>query len=150
MRRLLIGFAALFLIAAAPSPGDSEARQVLANYEAAWVRTDGVALARLYSNDAELVSLAATANGRTEIEQLYTSAFAAGMAGTRLTTELKRTTRIVPGVTYAHGSWAINPGPGSAASAFCGRFFAVLRRNGGTWRIASFSEVPVACGVRSM
>lgn len=149
MARLLAVLLAIPLFAAAPSAdATADAQTVLAAYRAAWARADASALARLYSDDAELVSAAATADGRVQIEQLYAAAFAGGMAGTVLTTRLDGVRSVAPNVSFSRGSWRIAAPAAAGAAPYCGRFFALLRRDR-DWRIVSFSEVQLACDADS-
>lgn len=146
MQRLLPVVAATILAGAAPAPSSASGpHALLESYARAWRQADGEALAALYTPDAELVSAAGDAHGRAEIAALYKAAFAAGMAGTILTTKLAAVRTIAPDTAYARGSWTIAAPNATRIAPYCGRFFAVLKRRDRGYRIDSFSEVQLAC-----
>lgn len=148
LSRALTGLAAD--VHAAPA---ADAVAMLARYRTAWARADAVALAALYTPDAELLSVVASSAGRADIGRLYRAAFDGGLARSRLTTRLDGARSIAPGVAYGSGVWRIEPvaaaSGGAVPAAACGRFFAVLRRAQNVWRLAAFSESALACATDS-
>lgn len=128
----------------ATTPTTTAANRLLGAYSAAWSRADAAGLAALYTADGELVSPAGTAAGRVAIARLYGGGFANGMAATLLTARLEGVRTVAPGVVFGRGGWRLVPRDGGAV-VYCGRYFAVLRRDKRVWRIASFDEVELAC-----
>ena len=149
MKLLILSLAPLILGAsAAPTSGNDPAvAALLERYRIAWDAGDAAALADLYLPAAELADSRAIVQGRADIAKLYRGAFDAGFAGSRLAVKIETTLPIAPGTFYGRGVSRIvlKSVGGTAATAYCGRFFAVIRRGPGGWRIATFNEVSLAC-----
>ena len=145
MSRLMLVAAAGRLIAAGPAPTPDAIVGPVLQACAAAAHADAGALARLYAEDAELISAAGSASGRGEITDLYKGAFAGGMNETALSTKLESVRTVAPGAIFTRGSWIIAPTAASGEAAYCGRFFAVLKQVKAIWRIDTFNEVQLAC-----
>jgi uncharacterized protein (TIGR02246 family) len=113
---------------------------VAKQYEAAYNKADGKAIAALYTADAIRITTGGQLLlGRPAIEKSYVGSFANPHRGTRvITIRVGRSTALKPEVVVSEGTFEIT----GASQPVRGRFLNTIVRDGGEWRMASIANVP--------
>jgi uncharacterized protein (TIGR02246 family) len=118
----------------------------------AWGHSDAARIAAAYEPTGDFVSPTGDhATGRAQIQAFYTSAFAAGYAGSVATARIIHLRHITSRVAIVDGVWDIQPTPNAKITrAELGIFSAVLVYNSAKWRIAALREQSSARELRDL
>ena len=141
MRRRLTAAAVFLTITAAlaAQTADPAIAKLVDQYQAAYNKNDGKALAAMYTADALRVGpTGQIITGRAAIEQDYVSNFGGPFKGTKLTLRPGRTQVVKPDVAVIEGTYEVTGG----AAPVRGRYVNTIVRDGGQWRLASVVTVP--------
>lgn len=144
MKGLTAVIVAAFVAVAAPAfaqQPDADMQKVLDQYQSAWNKGDGKALAALYSRDAlRLGSDGQPIAGKAAIEQSFLKHFESDWKGTKLTTKLNRTANVTSDVKLMAGTYELRGGDGLMLR---GHFLNTIVREAGQWKVASVATTPI-------
>jgi uncharacterized protein (TIGR02246 family) len=128
-----------FAPAALAQTSDPDIRKVADDYTAAYNKGDSQALAALYTADAwRLGPTGEMVKGRAAIEKGYADAFAGPSKGSTLTLRPGDTLQVTPDVAVIEGGYEV----AGAAGPLKGRYVNTLKREGGSWKLASVVTIP--------
>jgi len=128
------------------SAEESALRQVAAQFESAWARSDAHAMADLFAADGDLIiPTGLVMRGQAEIEAFYGGVFAQGYSGSQAGSEIARIRFLRTDLALVDGTWSIRniPGKGGAAAARkdeFGTLALVAVKTPAGWRIAALRE----------
>jgi len=133
---------------AAPTPDESEIRNVQARQADAWNRHDATAYANLFTEDGDVVNVVGWWwKGRSQIESRLTAAFAFVFRESTMSITDVDVRFLSPDLAIAHVRWTMvgAKAPPNIPEPKEGIQLQVLKKSAGKWLIASFqntSSVP--------
>jgi len=110
-------------------------REWMSDYTAAWNKHDAIALALLFSEDADLVAgSGGVFRGRSQIERLMAEEFSTSLKEWNLTNAIEDIRFLRPDITIINGTYeASGVGSNAQATPLKGIFTAIMGRESGRW-----------------
>jgi uncharacterized protein (TIGR02246 family) len=139
--KILIGVVLAVALCVPALAQEQEVRKTVAEFAHAWEQRNAVAMAGLYTEDAEVAGgPVEPVRGRSAIQRLHETEFAVVPKGSTLSLKAHKVRMIPPDYAFVDGMYEVSPqGPGSDAEmGTWGSFTMLLRRETGGWRIVEF------------
>jgi uncharacterized protein (TIGR02246 family) len=135
---LVVALVALASVGQSQTVSTAETQKLANDYEAAWNRNDGTALAALYDENAMSLDTEGLVIGRAALEQQFVRNFAGPLKGTKLTIKQGKLQSLTPDILIGEGLYTIMGvvGPdGKPMPPVEGRYLNTFVRKGGAWII---------------